>query len=100
MASGDATRDSRNYRSERSKYRTQCTDTNESCWLCGQAIDYTAPASHPDSFELDHYYPVSTHPELVEDPANFRASHSACNRSRGDTQPDDLLAIGELTRTW
>ncbi len=35
------------------------------------------------TYELDHYYPRSTHPELTDDPANFRAAHSNCNRSRG-----------------
>lgn len=57
----------------------------EPCWLCGQRIDYRAPARHPDSFEPDHVYPVSTHPHLAEDPGNLRASHMRCNRARGNT---------------
>lgn len=38
-----------------------------------------------DSFELDHYQPVSTHPHLVYDPTNARPSHKKCNRARGAT---------------
>lgn len=55
------------------------------CWLCGQPIDYGAPAYHPDGFEADHVYPVSTHPHLAGDPGNIRASHMRCNRARGNT---------------
>ena len=54
------------------------------CHLCGQPIAYDAPPNDPESFEADHYYPVSTHPHLANDPANLRASHSRCNRSRGN----------------
>ncbi|MHA4848780.1 HNH endonuclease [Rhodococcus sp. MSC1_016] len=54
------------------------------CWICKQPIDYDAPANHPEAFEPDHYYPVSTHPHLANDPGNLRASHSECNRKRGN----------------
>ncbi|MFC9769423.1 HNH endonuclease [Rhodococcus jostii] len=54
------------------------------CWLCGQVIDYDAPANDPEAFEPDHYFPVSTHPQLANDPGNLRASHSKCNRHRGN----------------
>lgn len=69
------------------------------CWICGQAIDYQAPAGTPDSWEPDHYIPTSTHPEYGYDPANIRPSHSSCNRSRGarDLNADGL---GEASRIW
>lgn len=55
------------------------------CWICGQPIDYTIRAgTEPMSHELDHYYPVSTHPHLQEDPANFRHAHRECNQRRGN----------------
>ncbi|WP_228542423.1 HNH endonuclease [Nocardia sp. XZ_19_369] len=57
------------------------------CWRCGQAIAYEAPRFAPEGFEADHFYPVSTHPQLALDPANARASHMRCNRSRGNTAP-------------
>lgn len=57
------------------------------CWVCKQPIDYTAKRSDPDGFEADHVYPVSTHSHLAFEPANIRASHVRCNRSRGNAEP-------------
>ncbi|MFS0086436.1 HNH endonuclease, partial [Corynebacterium striatum] len=47
---------------------------------------------------LDHYYPRSTHPELTDDPANFRAAHSNCNRSRG--KGTAVYALGQQSEQW
>ena len=69
------------------------------CWLCGQRIDYTAtPSSTPDSHNLDHYHPVSEHPELQYDPSGFRHSHFACNTSRGNSAPSP--GLGEAVPDW
>ena len=69
------------------------------CWICQQRIDYTAePNSTPDSHNLDHYRPYSTHPELLEDPTNFRHSHQSCNTSRGDRTPTP--GLGEHIPAW
>lgn len=100
MTTPKVNRGTRNMRTLKKTFRTDCEQAGEPCWLCGQPIDYTAPPEHPDAHELDHLYPVSTHPELAEDPAGFRASHSSCNRSRGNAQPDDLLALGAQSRAW
>lgn len=84
------------------RFRAQCAETNTPCWLCGQPIDYTADSddySNGDRFELDHYYPYSTRPDLAEDPANFRAAHADCNRTRGNTTKTHTLA-GTLSRDW
>lgn len=96
-----------NWRKVKARFRAECAQANEPCWLCGQTIDYTINADpeanyeyHPDAFEPDHYYTVESHPQLREDPANLRASHAACNRSRGDTDPTELLPIGVQSRTW
>lgn len=69
------------------------------CWICGQPIDYQAPAGTPDAWEPDHYLPTSSHPEYGYDPANIRPSHSSCNRSRGarDQAAGDL---GVASRIW
>lgn len=93
---------SRRFKNDRTKFRTDCELDQLSCWLCGQAIDYEAPHddyANDDRFELDHYYPVSTHPELQEDPANFRPSHAGCNRARGNSTVTSTLA-GTLSRDW
>ena len=63
------------------------------CWLCLASIDYEAPpGTTPDSHELDHYYPVSTHPNLQDDPANFRHAHRECNNRSGNRTPS--LGLG------
>lgn len=97
--------DSRRYRGERTKFLAACKERGTPCWLCGQAIDYTIPWKDPhtgqindDAFELDHLYPRSTHPELSEDPGNFRASHRSCNRERSNKMP--RAGLGGLSRVW
>ena len=69
------------------------------CWICRQRIDYdAAPGTTDDSHELDHYYPVSTHPDLQEDPAGFRHAHRACNGARGNQVP--TAGLGQTIPDW
>lgn len=96
MATGR--RDSRSYRAARDRYRDECTRDDLPCHLCGQPIDYEAEQGHPDAFELDHFYPVSDYPELVEDPGNFRPSHGSCNRRRGNRAA--VYSLGVTSRDW
>lgn len=91
-------RGSHNYQKQRTAFLNQCETNNTTCHLCGQPIDYKAEQSHPDAFELDHFYPVSERPDLIEDPANFRASHGSCNRRRGNRAA--TYALGNTSRTW
>lgn len=87
-----------NMQKQRKLFRARCEEEHARCWLCGQPIDYAAPVGHVDSFELDHFYTVSAHPELQEDPANFRPAHMLCNRQRGDGPP--MPSLGSLSRNW
>ena len=71
------------------------------CWICGQRIDYAArhdDYSNDDRFQRDHRHPVSTHPQLQEDPANWEASHAGCNRARSNGVPRPPL--GRTSRSW
>jgi 5-methylcytosine-specific restriction endonuclease McrA len=68
------------------------------CWLCGQAIDYEAPADDPNAFTVDHVKPLSLHPDLAEVESNQRAAHRRCNVGRGNRPPQ--LDIGEPSRCW
>lgn len=91
----------RNMQAQKIRYRKQCAATNEACWICQQEIDYDAnwdDYANQNRFELDHFYPVSTHPEHQEDPANFRASHAGCNRARSNKDPEPPL--GRQSRQW
>lgn len=99
-------RRTRRYRMLRANYRALCErwqnpdgTTGMPCWLCGKPIDYALPdADHPEAFNLDHAHPVSTHPELAEDPANFRSSHADCNEKRGNNAP--FIELGTPSEDW
>ena len=52
------------------------------CHWCGQAIDPTLPAKHPDSFEADHHNPYSK--GGGHDFKNLRAFHRKCNLEKGN----------------
>lgn len=87
------------YQALRDVFRAECVKLDAPCWMDGQPIAYDEPdSSTDDSFELDHYYPVSTHPQMELDPANFRPSHRLCNRSRGSGAPVPL--IDNTSRNW
>lgn len=94
--------DSRRFKALRELYREECATNNATCWICGQTIDYTAAPNdyaNNDRYQLDHYYPVSTHPELHEDPANFRPAHAGCNLARGNSTNITTLE-GTMSRDW
>lgn len=70
------------------------------CHICGGDIDYSIPpSSGPFAYEPDHLVPVSKAPELELDLNNILASHSQCNRSRGDGTNGENL-IGMQSRVW
>lgn len=105
MASRKATpaeirgRNSTRYLKLKARYRAKCEAHAVPCHLCGQPIDYSLPSGEdPNSFEVDHFYPVDTHPELFEDPENYRASHKACNGSRGTK--DVTPTLGTPSEAW
>ena len=70
---------------------------NAPCAICGQPIDYQAPAGTPNAYELDHIQPRSTHPELTYDPDNYQPTHTNCNRSKQNTTTHP---IGPTTTNW
>jgi hypothetical protein len=41
------------------------------------------------SFEIDHYYPRVTHPELISDYENLMYSCKTCNQYKGDYYPNE-----------
>lgn len=56
------------------------------CALCGHAIDYTLPAGHPMSFEVDEIVPVSKGGDPL-DFANTQPAHRMCNQRKGNGAP-------------
>ena len=70
------------------------------CHICNQPIDYSlTPSSAPNAYEPDHIIPVAKQPELELDLKNIKASHTRCNRARGDgTNGENNL--GMQSRVW
>ncbi len=74
-------------------------DPAANCWICKERIDYSADAgTTDDSHNLDHFKSVSEHPELQEDPTNFRHSHKSCNLRRGIRAPSP--GLGQAVADW
>jgi 5-methylcytosine-specific restriction endonuclease McrA len=89
----------RRFEAERKAFFAQCRARHDVCWLCGMPIDYEAAQNTTDdSYNLDHYFPVSKSPDLQEDPAGFRPSHTSCNNLRGNRDP--AKPLGTLSRQW
>lgn len=80
-------RNSAAYQKLKRDYRHECQQRQSPCWLCRAHIDYAAPFGTPDSFEPDHYWPVSVRPDLALSRENLRPSHMKCNRARKDALP-------------
>lgn len=53
------------------------------CALCGKPINYTLPAGHPMSFEVDEIIPVSKGGSPIEW-ANTQPAHRVCNQRKGN----------------
>jgi len=69
--------------SRRTKLRARVAAEGAPCHLCGKAIDYTLPAGHPMSFELDEIVPVSKGGDPY-DRDNVAPAHRICNQRRGN----------------
>ena len=53
------------------------------CHVCGMPIDYSLPAGHPMSFEVDEIVPVSRGGSPI-DRSNVAPAHRICNERRGN----------------
>ena len=70
---GRTRKTSRQFEKDKAAFFNQCKAQHAVCWLCGMPIDYEATKNTTDdSFNLDHMFPVSKHPELQFDPAGFK----------------------------
>ncbi len=69
--------------SARRKVRAWLKAQGLPCHICGRAIDYTLPAGHPLSFEVDEIVPVSKGGSPI-DRSNVAPAHRICNERRGN----------------
>ena len=67
----------------RRKARRIMASRGDVCHICGLPIDYSLPALHPYSFEIDELVPIS-YGGSPYDLDNLAASHRICNERRGN----------------
>ena len=81
----------------RVRLRNRLKAEGRGCWICRafgrpDAIDYSLPARHPRSFEVDDLIPVSKGGDPTSY-ANVDAAHRECNLWRSDKSVDEVLSI-------
>ncbi len=87
--------------SRRTRDRERLKAEERPCWICrafGRVgrIDYSLPAGHPLSFEMDELLPVSKGgPPTYE---NADAAHRCCNEWRGNRSVEEVRRLGALSR--
>lgn len=95
----------------RQNNRARMKAEGRECWICKAfgrpaAIDYSLPARHPLSFELDELVPVSkywlggyiTPEECALDYANNAATHRCCNNWRKNKTVEEVFALAQKSR--
>lgn len=70
----------------RRKLRARIRSLGLPCAICGRPIDYSLPAGHPMSYELDEVVPVSRGGSPT-DPRNVQPAHRICNERKGAGSP-------------
>ena len=68
--------------SARRKLRARLRAEGRPCHICGMPIDYSLPAGHPWSFEVDEIIPVALGGSCL-DYGNVQAAHRICNQRKG-----------------
>lgn len=68
------------------------------CWICRvfgrpDHIDYSLPAGHPHSFEMDEIIPISKGGSPTYD--NADAAHRCCNQWRGNRSVEEVVEIAK-----
>jgi hypothetical protein len=61
------------------------------CQVCGRGIDYSLPAGHPMSFEVDEKVPVSRGGDPLSR-ENTGPAHRCCNQWKGAMTLDEAHA--------
>lgn len=81
----------------RRKLRARIRALGLPCHICGGCIDYSLPAGHPMSFEVDEIVPVSKGGSPL-DFDNCAPAHRICNQRRGNRPIQSARAASEAER--
>ena len=97
--------------SRRRANRARLKAEGRGCWICrafgrDDTIDYSLPARHPRSFEMDELVPVSkywlggypTKQACADDYSNLDAAHRRCNQWRSNKSVAQVMALAKKTR--
>ena len=84
---------------KRTNLRRWLRSQGRPCWICrafGKSgyIDYSLPAGHPYSFEVDELVPVSRGGSPTSR-ANVDATHRCCNQWRSNRSVEEVLALAK-----
>lgn len=86
------------YQAARAAARAEWKRKKRRCHICLQEIDYDAPVTDPDHFQLDHIRSRSRFPQLENDPTNWAPSHASCNKHKHDGELN--ADIGVTSEAW
>jgi 5-methylcytosine-specific restriction endonuclease McrA len=67
----------------RRRLRARVKAEGRACGICGKPIDYTLPAGHPMSYELDEIIPISLGGSPIEY-NNVQPAHRRCNQLKSN----------------
>ena len=70
------------HRTRREALRARLKAEGNPCHICGKPIDYSLPAGHPMSYELDEIVPVALGGDPL-DAGNVQPAHRICNERKG-----------------
>ena len=92
------------HRNARNALRRRVASMGLPCHLCGKPIDYSLPAGHPLSFELDEIVPLAALPPderaaAAVDPLNVAPAHRICNERRGAKPLQSTVVRGMRLKT-
>ena len=90
----DSRRSGRPYRRVRAELKAKGLP----CHICGRAIDYNLPSTHPQGFVLDHLVPLAFNGHAVAR-SNVAAAHRLCNGKRGTKDVADVVIVPQ-SRRW
>lgn len=82
----------------RKKLRERIKMQGRECALCGQPIDYSLPAGHPWSYELDEIIPVSLGGDPL-DIKNVQPTHRTCNLAKSNRIINSGINISKVSKT-
>lgn len=78
----------RAYRRQQAALKRRTREDDLACWLCGEPVDTTLPATDRMSFTADHVEALGNGGHLVRN--ELRPAHRGCNSRRGNRADPEI----------